>query len=139
MTHPTKSVYKLLLQDFVKVSAVSEADTLFTEHDVLASMDRITPVNFHEAVHHQGIQFWAYNAGHVLGGAMFLIEIAGVKVGEKILCGLGNTATCLGWHCCPLLWFACRLERHSAAFCILMMVCCCWFGYHHCRCDITTG
>ena len=27
-----------------------------------------------------GIKFWAYNAGHVLGAAMFMIEIAGVKV-----------------------------------------------------------
>lgn len=27
-----------------------------------------------------GVKFSAYNAGHVLGAAMFLIEIAGVKV-----------------------------------------------------------
>ncbi|GJD11110.1 Cleavage and polyadenylation specificity factor subunit 3-I [Galdieria sulphuraria] len=27
-----------------------------------------------------GIRFWAYNAGHVLGAAMFLVEIAGVRV-----------------------------------------------------------
>lgn len=27
-----------------------------------------------------GIKFWCYNAGHVLGAAMFMIEIAGVKV-----------------------------------------------------------
>ena len=26
-----------------------------------------------------GIKFWCYNAGHVLGAAMFMIEIAGVK------------------------------------------------------------
>lgn len=29
-----------------------------------------------------GIRFWCYNAGHVLGAAMFMIEIAGVKVGN---------------------------------------------------------
>ena len=29
-----------------------------------------------------GIRFWCYNAGHVLGAAMFMIEIAGVKVGQ---------------------------------------------------------
>ena len=28
-----------------------------------------------------GIKFTAFHAGHVLGAAMFLIEIAGVKVG----------------------------------------------------------
>ena len=27
-----------------------------------------------------GIRFWCYNAGHVLGAAMFMIEIAGVKI-----------------------------------------------------------
>ena len=27
-----------------------------------------------------GIKFWCYTAGHVLGAAMFMIEIAGVKV-----------------------------------------------------------
>ncbi len=27
-----------------------------------------------------GIKFWSYNAGHVLGAAMFMVEIAGVKV-----------------------------------------------------------
>ena len=27
-----------------------------------------------------GVKFWCYNAGHVLGAAMFMIEIAGVKV-----------------------------------------------------------
>ena len=27
-----------------------------------------------------GIRFWCYNAGHVLGAAMIMIEIAGVKI-----------------------------------------------------------
>ena len=27
-----------------------------------------------------GIKFWCYHAGHVLGASMFMIEIAGVKV-----------------------------------------------------------
>jgi cleavage and polyadenylation specificity factor subunit 3 len=30
-----------------------------------------------------GIKFWCYHAGHVLGAAMFMIEIAGVKVNEN--------------------------------------------------------
>jgi hypothetical protein len=29
---------------------------------------------------HDGIKFWCYNAGHVLGAAMFMLEIAGVHV-----------------------------------------------------------
>ena len=31
-----------------------------------------------------GIKFWCYHAGHVLGAAMFMIEIAGVKVSSQI-------------------------------------------------------
>ena len=27
-----------------------------------------------------GVKFWCYNAGHVLGAAMVMIEIAGVKI-----------------------------------------------------------
>jgi cleavage and polyadenylation specificity factor subunit 3 len=29
---------------------------------------------------HKGIKFWCYNAGHVLGAAMFMIEIGGLRV-----------------------------------------------------------
>jgi hypothetical protein len=53
---------------------------LYTEADLEASMDRIDVLNFHEEKEINGIRFWAYHAGHVLGAAMFMIEIAGVKV-----------------------------------------------------------
>lgn len=32
-----------------------------------------------------GIKFWCYHAGHVLGAAMFMIEIAGVKVNRGLV------------------------------------------------------
>ena len=38
-----------------------------------------SPFPFQE-VDVNGIKFWCYNAGHVLGAAMFMIEIAGVKI-----------------------------------------------------------
>ena len=53
---------------------------LYTEADLEASMDKIDVINFHEEKEVKGIRFWAYHAGHVLGAAMFMIEIAGVKV-----------------------------------------------------------
>ena len=80
MTHPTKSVYKLILQDYVKVSSISVEETLYTEADLLQSMERIECVNYHQVVQHEGVKLWAYNAGHVLGAAMFMIEIGGVRV-----------------------------------------------------------
>ena len=43
-------------------------------------MDKIETINFHEEKKVGGIKFWCYNAGHVLGAAMFMLEIAGVKI-----------------------------------------------------------
>lgn len=54
---------------------------LYTETDLEESMDKIETINFHEVKEVAGIKFWCYHAGHVLGAAMFMIEIAGVKVG----------------------------------------------------------
>ncbi len=77
MTHASKAIYRWLLSDFIKVSNISTEQMLYTEQDLEASMDKIETVNFHEEREVNGIKFWAYNAGHVLGAAMFMIEIAG--------------------------------------------------------------
>jgi Cft2 family RNA processing exonuclease len=58
---------------------------LYTEADLESSMDKIETINFHEEKDVLGVKFWAYNAGHVLGAAMFMIEIAGVKVNREVL------------------------------------------------------
>lgn len=64
----------------VFVSNIATEQMLYTEADLESSMDKIETINFHEEKDVFGIKFWAYNAGHVLGAAMFMIEIAGVKV-----------------------------------------------------------
>lgn len=68
---------------FVCYSNISTEQMLYTESDLENSMDRIETINFHEEKDVRGVRFWAYNAGHVLGAAMFMIEIAGVKVYRK--------------------------------------------------------
>ncbi|KAJ7968040.1 Cleavage and polyadenylation specificity factor subunit 3 [Quillaja saponaria] len=80
MTYATKAIYKLLLSDYVKVSKVSVEDMLFDEHDINRSMDKIEVIDFHQTVEVNGIRFWCYTAGHVLGAAMFMVDIAGVRV-----------------------------------------------------------
>uniref|UniRef100_A0A4W4F7V0 Cleavage and polyadenylation specific factor 3 n=1 Tax=Electrophorus electricus TaxID=8005 RepID=A0A4W4F7V0_ELEEL len=80
MTHATKAIYRWLLSDYVKVSNISADDMLYTETDLEESMDKIETINFHEVKEVAGIKFWCYHAGHVLGAAMFMIEIAGVKI-----------------------------------------------------------
>ncbi|KNA11690.1 hypothetical protein SOVF_132750 [Spinacia oleracea] len=80
MTHATKAIYRLLLSDYVKVSKVSVEDMLFDEQDIIRSMDRIEVIDFHQTLEVNGIRFWCYTAGHVLGAAMFMVDIAGVRV-----------------------------------------------------------
>ncbi|KAF5272409.1 hypothetical protein FQA39_LY07877 [Lamprigera yunnana] len=80
MTHATKAIYRWLLSDYIKVSNIATEQMLYTESDLEASMDKIETINFHEEKDVLGVKFWAYNAGHVLGAAMFMLEIAGVKI-----------------------------------------------------------
>ena len=81
MTHPTKSIYNFVLQDFVKVSGIpSMEEQLFDEKDVENTLNKIQLIDFHQEKEHNGIKFSAFRAGHVLGAAMFLIEIDGIKI-----------------------------------------------------------
>lgn len=80
MTHPTKAIYKWMLSDYIRVSNIGAEDQIYNEDDLTNSFHRIEAVDYHQQVEVEGIKFTSYNAGHVLGAAMFLIEIAGVKV-----------------------------------------------------------
>ncbi|CAG0887316.1 unnamed protein product [Darwinula stevensoni] len=80
MTHASKAIYRWLISDYIKVSNIATEQMLYTEADLESSMEKIETVNFHEEKEVNGIRFWCYHAGHVLGAAMFMIEIAGVKV-----------------------------------------------------------
>ncbi|KAI8894305.1 beta-lactamase-like protein, partial [Globomyces pollinis-pini] len=80
MTHPTRAIYKWLLSDYVKISSLSPDDQLYDDQDLATSYERIQVVDYHQEVDVGGIKFTPYNAGHVLGAAMFLIEIAGVRL-----------------------------------------------------------
>jgi cleavage and polyadenylation specificity factor subunit 3 len=80
MTHPTKAVFKLILSDFVKVSNIATEEQLYTEQDLLNCLEKIEVINYHQEMEVNGIKFWCYNAGHVLGAAMFMVEIDGTRV-----------------------------------------------------------
>lgn len=79
MTYPTKAIYKHIILDSLKVG-MSESKGLFNRDDILNSFDKIEAINFHEQIEYDGIKFVAYNAGHVIGAAMFIIEINGVRI-----------------------------------------------------------
>lgn len=86
MTYPTKAIYKWLLNDFVRVTSITDDSSdanpsfLYTDEDLSKSLDRIETIDYHSTIEVEGIRFTAYHAGHVLGAAMFFIEMGGLKV-----------------------------------------------------------
>lgn len=81
MTHPTKAILKLLFSDYVKVSNIgTDAEKLYTPQDLNTALDKVKLIDYHQELDVGGINFWCYNAGHVLGAAMFMVEIAGIRV-----------------------------------------------------------
>lgn len=80
---PVIRLHKSLVPPSVNVinsCAIDTEDQLYDSKDLTASLDRVEAVDFHSTVEIDGIRFTPYHAGHVLGAAMYFIEIAGVKV-----------------------------------------------------------
>ncbi|KAK3387596.1 endoribonuclease YSH1 [Podospora didyma] len=83
MTHPTKAIYKWLIQDSVRVGNTSSNPTtslVYTEQDHLNTFPQIEAIDYHTTHTISSIRITPYPAGHVLGAAMFLIEIAGLNI-----------------------------------------------------------
>lgn len=80
MTHPTKAILKWILNDYIRVINSSSEQDFYTEQDLQNCYDKIIPIDYHQQVSVKGIKFTALNAGHVLGAAMFLIEIEKSKI-----------------------------------------------------------
>lgn len=76
MTHPTKAIVHTLLKDFVKVSS----ESLYTDKDLETSTARTEVIDFQQTIDVDGIRITAYRAGHVLGAAMFMVDIAGMRL-----------------------------------------------------------
>ncbi|KAJ9113596.1 hypothetical protein QFC20_001948 [Naganishia adeliensis] len=83
MTHPTKAIFRLTMQDAVRIGDNSNdsGDRLYTEEDLNNAWQNIIPVDYHQdIVISGGLRFTPYHAGHVLGAAMFMIQIAGINI-----------------------------------------------------------
>lgn len=53
---------------------------LYSERDLDAAMDRTEVIDFNQTVDLDGVRVTAYRAGHVLGAAMFMVEIGGMRL-----------------------------------------------------------
>ncbi|KAK5018069.1 endoribonuclease ysh1 [Cryomyces antarcticus] len=84
MTHPTKAIYKWLISDSVRVqntySSSDQRTSLFTEAEHLETFTQIEAIDYHTTHTISSVRITPYPAGHVLGAAMYLIEIAGLNI-----------------------------------------------------------
>eukprot|EP00931_Biecheleriopsis_adriatica_P107113 TRINITY_DN81447_c0_g1_i1.p1 TRINITY_DN81447_c0_g1~~TRINITY_DN81447_c0_g1_i1.p1 ORF type:complete len:699 (+),score=113.97 TRINITY_DN81447_c0_g1_i1:59-2155(+) len=80
MTHPTRPICKMLWHDYARVSKIAAEDQIFGTSDINQTVDRIELIDYHEERQFRGIKFCCYRAGHVLGAAMFMINIGGIRV-----------------------------------------------------------
>ena len=80
MTHATKAIFKILLADYVRVAGGTNDQNLFNKIDLDRCLPLITEANYHQVINYNGIKISCYNAGHVFGACMWMIDIDGVKV-----------------------------------------------------------
>ncbi|KAG9061547.1 Integrator complex subunit 11 [Linnemannia hyalina] len=87
MTHPTKAICPILLEDYRKITVDKKGErNFFTSQDIKNCMKKVIPVNLHQTIMvDDDLEICAYYAGHVLGAAMFYI-----RVGEESLVYTGD-------------------------------------------------
>jgi cleavage and polyadenylation specificity factor subunit 3 len=78
MTHPTKAIAHTLLKDLVKLNKGGQG-ALYSDADVERMVERTEVIDFQQTIDVDGIRITAYRAGHVLGAAMFMVEVAGMR------------------------------------------------------------
>lgn len=80
MTPITKSIFKILLQDYVRLTNGNNDQHLFSKMDLDNSFSSILTASNRQTITYNGIKICCYQAGHVLGACMWMVEIDGVKV-----------------------------------------------------------
>ncbi|KAI7794444.1 integrator complex subunit 11 [Triplophysa rosa] len=77
MTHPTKAICPILLEDFRKITVDKKGETnFFTAQMIKDCMKKVVPLNLHQTVQvDEELEIKAYYAGHVLGAAMVQIKV----------------------------------------------------------------
>ncbi|XP_076365193.1 integrator complex subunit 11 isoform X2 [Tachypleus tridentatus] len=82
MTHPTKAICPILLEDYRKITVDKKGETnFFTSQMIKDCMKKVVAVNLHQTVQvDDELEVKAYYAGHVLGAAMFHIKVGSQSV-----------------------------------------------------------
>ena len=61
-------------------AAAAGGEGLYSDRDLEAAIERTEVIDFHQTLDVGGIRVTAYRAGHVLGAAMFQVDIAGMRL-----------------------------------------------------------
>ncbi|KAL1123005.1 hypothetical protein AAG570_003329 [Ranatra chinensis] len=82
MTHPTKAIAPILLEDMRKITVEKKGEAnFFTSQMIKDCMKKVTAVTLHQSLMVDGqLEIKAYYAGHVLGAAMFRISVGSQSV-----------------------------------------------------------
>ncbi|XP_028921443.1 integrator complex subunit 11 isoform X2 [Ornithorhynchus anatinus] len=82
MTHPTKAICPILLEDYRKITVDKKGETnFFTSQMIKDCMKKVVAVHLHQTVQvDEELEIKAYYAGHVLGAAMFQIKVGSESV-----------------------------------------------------------
>lgn len=82
MTHPTKAIVPILLDDFRKITVDRKGDTNFFTHQMIKDcMKKVRAVTLHEIIQvDDELSIKAYYAGHVLGAAMFQVMVGSQSI-----------------------------------------------------------
>lgn len=77
MTHPTKAICPILLDDYRKITVERRGEqNFFTSEMIYRCMAKVKCVYIHETVKvDDDLELQAFYAGHVLGAAMFLVRV----------------------------------------------------------------
>ncbi len=83
MTHPTKAIVPILLEDYRKITVERKGESdFFTAKMIKDCMRKVVTIDLHETLTVAGgaVTIKAYYAGHVLGAAMFSVTVGGQTV-----------------------------------------------------------
>ncbi|KAF6779353.1 hypothetical protein AHF37_01300 [Paragonimus kellicotti] len=82
MTHPTKAICPILLDDYRKITVERRGEqNFFTAEMIYRCMTKVKCIYIHQTVKvDDELEIQAFYAGHVLGAAMFLIRIGSQSV-----------------------------------------------------------
>uniref|UniRef100_UPI00358E4B50 integrator complex subunit 11 isoform X1 n=1 Tax=Myxine glutinosa TaxID=7769 RepID=UPI00358E4B50 len=82
MTHPTKAICPILLEDYRKITVDRKGETnFFTSQMIKDCMKKVVTVHLHQTLQvDDELEIKAYYAGHVLGAAMFQIRVGSESV-----------------------------------------------------------